>query len=60
MDENKTLDVKLLIEEYQLKNGVEDTATGITHNQRLIVLKKLIVKNKKRQNSTKRNKTPKK
>ena len=46
--------------EYQLKNGVEDTSTGITHNQRLMVLKKLIVKNKKRQNSTKRNKTPKK
>lgn len=54
------LRTKQKIEEYQLKNGVEDIATGITHNQRLIVLKKLIVKNKKRQNSTKRNKTPKK
>ena len=54
------LRTKQKIEEYQLKNGVEDTATGITHNQRLMVLKKLIVKNKKRQNSTKRNKTPKK
>ena len=52
------LRTKQKIEKYQLNNGVEDTATGITHNQRLMVLKKLIVKNKKRQNSTKRNKTP--
>ena len=49
--EYKTINTntKLKINEYQKKNGIEETTTiGLTYQQRIIILKKLYVESRKR------------
>ena len=56
--EYKTINTntKLKINEYQKKNGIEETTTnGLTYQQRIIILKKLYVESRKR--PTNRNKS---
>lgn len=58
--EYKTINrnTKLKINEYQQKNGIEETTTiGLTYQQRVIILKKLYVESRKR--PTNRNKSKK-